>query len=240
MILHDDLVDPGVLDLARREARRIAVGKRGGRPSTTQSDIVAALLAEAAEGRRVVRLRGGDPAVFGRLSEEIEACAAAGVPVEVVPGVTAALGAAASGGRTRLTHRTQAPRLQFVTAHAPDGELPDDLNGRRSPIRGRRRRSIWGVRTLAPFVARLLAEGLPAETPALLVTAATTARETSTRGTLAGLPALAAEHGGDGPTLVVSGRSRADRTVAAGAYPASAQDTGRSRPCSRAQSTAMS
>lgn len=204
VILHDDLVGPAVLDLARREARRIAVGKRGGRASVAQADIVAALLAEAAAGRSVVRLKGGDPTVFGRLSPELDACRAAGIPVAVVPGVTAASGAAASLGLS-LTHAQAAPRLQFVTAHAPDGRLPDDVDWRALADPRATTAVYMGVRTAGALAARLLAEGLPEDTPVLLVQAATTSDETHLRTTLGGLPAAAATIAESGPTLLLIG-----------------------------------
>jgi uroporphyrin-III C-methyltransferase/precorrin-2 dehydrogenase/sirohydrochlorin ferrochelatase len=204
VILYDDLVDAGVLDLARREARRVAVGKRGGRASVAQADIVAALLAEAAAGLRVVRLKGGDPSVFGRLTEEIDACRAAGVPVEVVPGVTAAFGAAASLGFS-LTHRTAATRLQFVTARSPDGVLPRDLNWAALADPGATTAVYMGARTSEAFVARLLAEGLAPETPALLVSAATTPAQSHRRCSLAELPGIVPAGEGEGPLLVIIG-----------------------------------
>lgn len=204
VILYDDLVAPGVLDLARREARRIAVGKRGGRASVAQADIVAALLAEAAAGRRVVRLKGGDPSVFGRLSEELDACRAAGVPVEIVPGVTAAFGAAASLGLS-LTHRTAAPRLQFVTARSPDGVLPDDLNWAALADPAATTAVYMGARAIPALVARLLAEGLAPDTPALLVAAATTPAQSHRRCRLADLPGLVPAEEAEGPLLVIIG-----------------------------------
>ncbi len=204
VILYDDLVAPGVLDLARREARRIAVGKRGGRASVAQADIVAALLAEAAAGRRVVRLKGGDPSVFGRLSEELDACRAAGVPIEIVPGVTAAFGAAASLGLS-LTHRTAAPRLQFVTARSPDGVLPDDLNWAALADAAATTAVYMGARAIPALVARLLAEGLAPDTPALLVAAATTPAQSHRRCLLADLPGLVPAEEAEGPLLVIIG-----------------------------------
>lgn len=205
VILHDDLVDPAVLDLARREARRVAVGKRGGRASVAQDDIVAALVAEAEAGRYVVRLKGGDPTVFGRLSPELDACRAAGIPVAVVPGVTAASGAAASLGLS-LTHALAAPRLQFVTAHAPDGRLPDDVDWRALADPKATTAVYMGARTAGALAARLMAEGLAQDTPVLLVHAATTPAESHVRTTLGGLPAAAsAAAETSGPTLVLIG-----------------------------------
>jgi uroporphyrin-III C-methyltransferase/precorrin-2 dehydrogenase/sirohydrochlorin ferrochelatase len=127
VILFDDLVSREVLDFARREARKMLVGKTGFGPSCKQDDINALMVGLAKQGKRVVRLKGGDPLIFGRAGEEIEACTAANISVEVVPGITAAQGAAAKLG-IPLTDRKHARRLQFVTGHAKHGKLPDDLD----------------------------------------------------------------------------------------------------------------
>ena len=133
VILYDDLVASEVLDFARREAKRILVGKTGHGPACKQDEINALMLRLALQGKHVVRLKGGDPGIFGRAAEEIEACRRAGIGVAIVPGITAAQGAAASLGIS-LTQRGQARRLQFVTGHAKDGGLPADLDWGLSPI----------------------------------------------------------------------------------------------------------
>ena len=117
VILIDDLVAPEILDFARREAKKMLVGKTASAPSCKQEEINSLMISLARAGKRVVRLKGGDPMVFGRAGEEIAACREAGIPVEVVPGVTAAQGAA---GRLAisLTHRREARRLQYITGHA--------------------------------------------------------------------------------------------------------------------------
>ena len=127
VILFDDLVSPQVLDFARREAKKMLVGKSGHGPACKQSEINALMVSLARNGKRVVRLKGGDPMIFGRASEEIEACRNAGISVEIVPGVTAAQGAAARLGIS-LTHRESARRLQYVTGHGADGNLPDNID----------------------------------------------------------------------------------------------------------------
>ncbi|MET0670686.1 MAG: siroheme synthase CysG, partial [Xanthobacteraceae bacterium] len=129
IILFDDLVSSEVLDFARREAKKMLVGKTGHGPSCKQSDINALTVELARNGKRVVRLKGGDPMIFGRAGEEIEACRKAGIAVEVVPGITAAQGAASRLG-VSLTQRHHARRVQYVTGHAGDGELPHDLDWR--------------------------------------------------------------------------------------------------------------
>jgi len=127
VILFDDLVADGVLELARREAKRTLVGKRGGRASCRQEDINALMVKLARQGKRVVRLKSGDPMIFGRAGEEIAELRAAGIPVDVVPGVTSAL-ALAARLRVSLTHRDLAHSVRFVTGHARDGGLAHDLD----------------------------------------------------------------------------------------------------------------
>jgi uroporphyrin-III C-methyltransferase/precorrin-2 dehydrogenase/sirohydrochlorin ferrochelatase len=204
VILYDDLVGPGVLALARREAEKIPVGKRGYRPSCRQDQIVAKLIELALDGKRVVRLKGGDPMVFGRANEEISALRRAGVPVEIVPGVTAALGAAASL-QVSLTERDRARRLQFITAHAHDGRLPDDFDW--SALCDPRASSVvyMGVKMLGVLSERLLAKGIDPETPALLVERATWAEERRICGTISSLAAKVAAAEPAGPCVVLIG-----------------------------------
>ncbi len=121
VILFDDLIAPDILDFARREARKMLVGKTGHQASCRQDDINALMISLAKAGRRVVRLKGGDPMLFGRADEEIAACRAAGIAVEVVPGITAAQGAA-SRLLVSLTRRGQARRVQYITGHGHDGQ----------------------------------------------------------------------------------------------------------------------
>jgi uroporphyrin-III C-methyltransferase/precorrin-2 dehydrogenase/sirohydrochlorin ferrochelatase len=132
VILYDDLVSPEILELGRREAERVSVGKRGGRASCRQDDINALLISLAQAGKRVVRLKSGDPMVFGRAGEEIATLRAAGVPVEVVPGITAALAMASALGIS-LTHRDVAHSVRFVTGHGRHGGSPTISIGRASP-----------------------------------------------------------------------------------------------------------
>ncbi len=120
VIVADRLIGAGILDRARRDADRIMVGKTPGRPSPSQAEINAILIREAQAGRQVVRLKGGDPMVFGRGGEEINALRAAGVPVDVVPGITAALGCAAAVGLA-VTERDERRSLTLLTGHASDG-----------------------------------------------------------------------------------------------------------------------
>ena len=205
VVLFDDLVSPLVVDMARREAVKIAVGKRGYKPSCRQSDITARLIALARDGKRVVRLKGGDPMIFGRANEEIAALRAAGIPVAVVPGVTAALGAAAALG-TSLTERDSSRRVQFITAHARDGSLPDDIDW--AALSDPRATSIvyMGVRTLPALTERLLQHGLDPATPAVLVERATWADQREVRAPLRELTAMVGGLDLAGPCLVMIGR----------------------------------
>ena len=140
VILFDDLVSRDVLDFARREARKMLVGKTGFGPSCKQDDINALMVSLARQGKRVVRLKGGDPLIFGRAAEEIAACKAANIPLDVVPGITAAQGAASRLGLP-LTDRKHARRLQYVTGHAHERQRCRPISiGGVSPIRPPRRR----------------------------------------------------------------------------------------------------
>ena len=186
VILFDDLVSQEVLDLARREAKRMLVGKRGGRTSCRQEDINALMVTLARQGKRVVRLKGGDPMIFGRAGEEIAELEAAGIPVAVVPGITAAAGAAARLG-VSLTHRGCAQSLQLVTAHSRKGGLPQDIDWRRLADPRSTLMLYMGARTGAEAAARLMEEGLPADTPVVVMTAVSRPEERVETLTLAGL-----------------------------------------------------
>lgn len=213
VILYDDLVTPAVLELARREARRVAVGKTGHGPSCSQEDINARIVELARTGETVVRLKGGDPLIFGRATEEVDACRAAGVPVSIVPGISAAQGAAAALGFS-LTEREEARRIQFVTGHGADGRLPDDIdwNAIADPVATT---VVYMPRkTLACFVARAVASGLDPRMPAVAVASATRAEQAHVGAAVIDLPALA-ETLGRGPVTVIIGRVARDHTAAA-------------------------
>jgi uroporphyrin-III C-methyltransferase/precorrin-2 dehydrogenase/sirohydrochlorin ferrochelatase len=204
VVLYDDLVAPEIIEMARREAEKIPVGKRGYRPSCKQDDIVAMLVSLAEQGKRVVRLKGGDPSVFGRANEEIAALEAAGIPVEIVPGITAALGAAASL-KLSLTERERARRIQFITAHAHNGRLPDDIDWA-SICDPRAATAVYmGLRTLDALSQRLLAQGIDPLTPAVLVERATCPDERCIVGTIADLPEKAVAAHPSGPCLLLIG-----------------------------------
>ena len=204
VVLFDDLVPASVLDFARREATRINVGKRGYAPSVQQEEITALLVKLAREGKNVVRLKGGDPMIFGRANEEIAAMREAGLAVEIVPGVTAACAAAAAIGAS-LTNRETARRLQFITAHTKDGELPEDLDWSALADKRATTAVYMGNRTLPALSRRLLQEGMSHDTPAFLVERASTPDERIIKGTIADLPEKVAGETLSGPVLVLIG-----------------------------------
>lgn len=206
IILYDDLVSTGVLEFARREAKRMLVGKTGYGPSVKQGDINALIVSLASQGKHVVRLKGGDPGIFGRAGEEIEACEAAGIPVAIVPGISAAQGAAASLGLS-LTHRDHARRLQFVTGHARTGDLPDDLDWQAMADPHATTVVYMARATLAGFRDRALAAGLDPETPAIAVLSATQPGEQHLHATIASLPERLGELPAKGPLLVLIGHA---------------------------------
>lgn len=164
VILYDDLVSEDVLELARREAKRMLVGKRGQRESCRQDDINALMVKLARQGRNVVRLKSGDPAIFGRAGEEIAVLNAAGIAVEVVPGITSASALAAALGIS-LTHRELAHSVRFVTGHSRNGELPDDLDWRGLADPETTLIVYMGGRTARQIAQRLMSEGRDGDTP---------------------------------------------------------------------------
>ena len=212
VILYDDLVGPDILELARREATRIAVGKAGRGPSCKQVDINAQMIALAQSGERVVRLKGGDPLVFGRATEEIEACKAAGIPVSIVPGISAAQGAAAALGFS-LTERTHARRIQFVTGHGADGKLPTDIHWPAIADPAATTIVYMPRATLAEFSERAIGAGLDADTPAVAIASATLTGQEQVAGTIATIDALADTLSPGRPVTVIIGKVTRD-TVA--------------------------
>jgi uroporphyrin-III C-methyltransferase/precorrin-2 dehydrogenase/sirohydrochlorin ferrochelatase len=201
-VLFDHLVAPEIVDLARRDAERVYVGKEQGNHTLGQEEINALLVRLAREGKRVVRLKGGDPFIFGRGGEEIEALSAHGVPFEVVPGITAASGVAAYAG-IPLTHRDLAHSCVFVTGHLKDGTL--DLNWD-TLVRPKQTVVIYmGVHGLARLCEGLVAHGLAATTPAAIIEKGTTAAQRVVTGTLGTLAQLAAGARVRPPALVIVG-----------------------------------
>jgi uroporphyrin-III C-methyltransferase/precorrin-2 dehydrogenase/sirohydrochlorin ferrochelatase len=205
VILFDDLVSRDVLDFARREARKMLVGKTGFGPSCKQDDINALMVGLARQGKRVVRLKGGDPLIFGRAAEEIAACKAANISVEVVPGVTAAQGAAAKLALP-LTDRKHARRLQYVTGHGKNGTLPADLDWKSLADPATTTAIYMPTRTLEALVAKAIAEGLDPATPALAIARATRPDQAVISASICGLPTQIAQASLEGPVLVLIGQ----------------------------------
>ena len=201
VIVHDRLIGDDVLDMARRDAHRIYVGKARANHCLPQEGINDLLVRLGREGRKVVRLKGGDPFVFGRGGEEVEALAAAGVAFEVVPGVTAALACAAQAG-IPLTHREAARTVTFATGHTKEGRLDLDFGQLAS---GGTIAVYMGVVTLPLLRDGLLGAGLNASTPAALIERGGTRAQRVLRGTLDDLVNQAPGWTTGGPTLVLIG-----------------------------------
>lgn len=210
VILHDRLVSSDVLALARRDAERIDVGKRvGGDHDATQQHIHAQMIALAEAGKRVVRLKGGDPFVFGRGGEELEALRARGIEFEVVPGITAAVACAAHAG-IPLTHRDHAQSLRLLTAQARSGEAEHDWATLAQP---RQTLAFYmGVSGLAHLRNSLVDHGLAASTPFALIENGSRPQQRVIAGTLGELPELAEAHAVQAPALLVIGEVAAFTT----------------------------
>jgi len=207
VIFHDALVGPGVLELASPQARLVYVGKRSGRHSKDQKSIDRLIVEAALAGEHVVRLKGGDPSIFGRATEELDACREAGVPVRICPGVTAASAAAAGLGAS-LTLRGLARKLTFVTAHARAGEgLSLDWDKLADP---EATLAVYMGKAAAKAVSqRLIAAGMPGETPVAIVENASLPGERCLTTRLDLLPLVARAALGEGPALLLIGEALA-------------------------------
>jgi uroporphyrin-III C-methyltransferase len=207
-VLHDSLVDPRILAMAPG-ARLIDVGKRCGRHSASQSEICRLLCAEALAGHMVVRLKGGDPMVFGRATEEKAALDAHGIAYEVVPGITAATAAASSLGLS-LTRRGIARSLHFLTGHGAEGGLPahDWVALTKT---GGTLVVYMGGQTLTGLAAHFIEAGMPPSMPAIAVENASLAQEHIMRGTIVTLPRIVQEETDVGPVLVLIGEALSDQ-----------------------------
>jgi uroporphyrin-III C-methyltransferase len=202
VVVYDHLVGQGVLDLVGPQAERIYVGKERAHHSVPQEQINTLLVRLAREGRRVVRLKGGDPFVFGRGGEELQVLAEAGVGFEVVPGITAACGVAAYAG-IPLTHRDFAQSCTFVTGHLKDGSCDLDWEALARP-----RQTVviyMGLSGLATICERLAAQGLGADWPAAVVSSGTLAEQRVVTGTLGTLPQRVHDAGLTSPCLTIVG-----------------------------------
>ena len=202
VVIYDNLVGQGVMDLIPPHVERIYVGKEASNHSLPQDDITLLVIAKAQTGLRVVRLKGGDPFVFGRGGEELSTIVAAGVPVEVVPGITAALGACAETG-IPLTHRDHSQSAIFVTGHRKDGTYALDW-----PMLARPFQTVviyMGVGALSGISEKLVAHGLPSHTPVALVRNATREDQQTVVGTLATIAEIAVRNNVKAPALIIVG-----------------------------------
>ncbi len=202
VVVYDNLVAPAIIDLAPAAAERIYVGKKAADHTLPQHEINALLVRLAQAGKRVVRLKGGDPFIFGRGGEEMEALQAAGLHCEIVPGITAAAGAGATTG-IPLTHREHAQTLVFATGHLKDDTVDLDWEALARP--NQTVVIYMGLGALDIICRELAAHGLPACTPAAVIHGATTAEQRSVYSTLGKLPAAVLEAGLRPPALIVIG-----------------------------------
>lgn len=202
VVVYDHLVGQAVVDLIPASARRVYAGKEAGNHALPQHRINQLLVDLAGEGLDVVRLKGGDPFIFGRGGEEMAAALAAGLECEIVPGITAAAGAASCTG-IPLTHREHAQTLVFATGHLKDDTVDLDWEALARPCQ-----TVviyMGLGALEQICAQMVAHGLPGETPAAVIHAATTARQCGVHSTLAGLPAAVRKAGMKTPALIMIG-----------------------------------
>ncbi|MBB6343063.1 uroporphyrin-III C-methyltransferase/precorrin-2 dehydrogenase/sirohydrochlorin ferrochelatase [Pseudomonas fluvialis] len=202
VVLYDRLVAPAIIELCRRDAERLYVGKRRAEHAVPQEEINRLLVKLAKEGKRVLRLKGGDPFIFGRGGEEIEELAAEGIPFQVVPGITAASGCAAYAG-IPLTHRDHAQSVRFVAGHRKDGSF--DLNWADLVSPSQTLVFYMGLTGLTDICQQLIAHGRAASTPAALIQQGTTQQQRVYSGNLSNLAELVAEHEVHAPTLVIVG-----------------------------------
>lgn len=202
VVLYDRLVSPGVLDLVRRDAERIYVGKKRDDHAVPQEGINALLVRLAQEGKRVCRLKGGDPFIFGRGGEEIEDLAAAGIPFQVVPGITAAAGCAAYAG-IPLTHREHAQSVRFVTAHGKGGD--PRLDWKSLATANETLCFYMGLVTLPLLCRELVQAGMPPTMPVALVERGTTPEHRVHVGTLATIGQVIAGRDVHAPTMIIVG-----------------------------------
>ncbi len=215
LLLHDHLVSDAILDLAPAQAERIYVGKESSRHTMPQEEIGALMVRLSRQGRRVLRIKGGDGYIFGRGGEEAQVLAAAGVPFTVIPGITAAQGAAAACG-IPLTHRDHARTLVLTTGHLQENRQVN-LDW---PMLARPEQTViiyMGLGTLPIICEQLVAHGLPASTPAALIERATLPEQRCITGTLRDLPAIAQSAELKPPTLIMIGEVVSLHPVLAGA-----------------------
>lgn len=202
VVVYDNLVSAPIVEMTRRDAQRIFVGKKRADHTMRQEEINELLVRLAKEGKRVLRLKGGDPFIFGRGGEEIETLAAEGIPFQVVPGITAASGVASYAG-IPLTHRDHAQSCLFVTGHLKDGTMNLDWDALARP-----KQTVvvyMGLHGLDILCAELIKHGMPNTTPIAIVQQGTTPNQRVITGTLATLPGIAEREQPQAPTLIIVG-----------------------------------
>jgi uroporphyrin-III C-methyltransferase len=208
VILYDDLAGDEILSFANPDAELIAVGKRAGHPSPKQQEVSRLMIGYAKLGKRVVRVKSGDPSIFSRADEEITAAREAGVPIEIVPGITTAIAAAAHLG-TSLTKRGISRRVQMVTGHDFDGKLPEDLDIAALADPGATTCVFMGKATFAALTEKLIAQGLPGKTPTVVVESLGSSATTVMTGTLTEIAARLAAAKPAGPCVILYGEALA-------------------------------
>jgi uroporphyrin-III C-methyltransferase / precorrin-2 dehydrogenase / sirohydrochlorin ferrochelatase len=205
IVVYDRLIGAEILDFARRDAERVFAGKEKGLHHKTQAEINVLLVEEAGKGKRVVRLKGGDPFVFGRGGEELDYLRQRGIPVEIVPGITAATGCAASAG-IPLTHRDFSSAVTFITGHgANDPKGASDIDWAGLAASEHTLVIYMGLSRASDITAQLLANGMPPRTPIAIIENGTLDNERTFIDALDQLPFLAARHHITGPSLIVIG-----------------------------------
>ncbi len=235
VIVYDALVEPAILDWAKPGAESIYAGKRGGKPSARQRDISLRLVDLARDGKRVLRLKGGDPFVFGRGGEEAQTLVQHGVPIRIIPGISAGIGGLAYAG-IPVTHRDVNQSVTFVTGHDQSGETPSSLDWG-AISKGSQVIVIYmGIKHIAQISAALLAAGRGHGEPVAIVTNATTCEQRVLETTLGTITADIAAHSIEPPAIICVGRSVLMRqaldwqALAAGEAPRNTDPLGRGRP----------
>lgn len=203
VVVYDNLVGEGIINFIRHDAQKIFVGKEKNRHTMPQEEINQLLVALAKEGKRVVRLKGGDPFIFGRGGEELEVLVENAIPFEVVPGITAANGVSCYAG-IPLTHRNYAQSCMFATGHLKDGSL--DLDWQSLSRKNQTVVIYMGLGALSEIAQQLIAHGMPASIPAAIIEKGTTSNQKVFTGTLETLPDLVRTLGLKSPCLIIVGQ----------------------------------
>lgn len=212
VIVYDALVDAGILEWANKDAECIYAGKRGGKPSAKQRDISLHLVELAKAGKRVLRLKGGDPFVFGRGGEEAQTLVQHGIPIRIIPGISAGIGGLAYAG-IPVTHRDVNQSVTFVTGHDQSGETPNSLNWKAISQGSQVIVIYMGMKHIAPIVEKLLDAGRSADEPIAFVTQATTPKQQVLESTLGNAVKDIAASGLTPPAIICVGRSVKMRQV---------------------------